>query len=95
MNPRTQSLLYDFDDSEARSPGTVEFLVRADPFNLVTEFCILNVQFPYNAILGRPWIHVMRAVPSTHYQLLKYLIPSGMANIRGDQMMARMVATVV
>jgi len=33
-------------------------------------------------------INMMRAVPSTHYQLLKYPTPSGMANIRSDQAMA-------
>jgi len=55
----------------------------------VIEFCILDVPSPYNAILGRPWIHMMRAVSSTHHHLLKYPTLSGMANIRGDQVMAR------
>jgi len=36
----------------------------------------------------------MRAVPSTHHQLLKYPTPAGMTGIRGDQAMARMVAAV-
>ena len=43
INPRTQSFLYDFDGREACSPGTVEFPIRADPFNVVTEFCVLDV----------------------------------------------------
>jgi len=49
----SQSLLYKFDRSEAHSPGTVEFLVRADPYNVATEFCILDVESSYNAILRR------------------------------------------
>ena len=68
--PQTQSLLYAFDGSKARSPGTIKFLVRADPCNVVTESCVLDVESPYNAILGRPWIHMLRVVPSTHHQLL-------------------------
>jgi len=44
--PQTQSLLYGFDRNEARSPGMVEFPVRADPFNVVTEFNILDVPSP-------------------------------------------------
>jgi len=96
MIPQIQSLLYSFDGNKAYSHDTVEFPVRAIPFNIVTEFCVLEVQFSY-AILGRPWIHMMRAVQSTHHQLLKYPIlkyptPSGTTNIRGDQAMARMVA---
>jgi len=41
--PQTQSLLYGFNGSEARSPHTVEFLVRADQYNVVTEFYVLEV----------------------------------------------------
>jgi len=72
----------------------IEFSVCADPLNIITEFCILDVQSPYNTILERPWIHMMRVVPYTNHQLLKYPTPSGMANVRGDQEMARTVDAV-
>jgi len=39
--------------SEARSLGIVTFSVRADPYNVATEFCVLNVESFYNAILER------------------------------------------
>ena len=38
INPRTQSLLYDFDESKARSPSTVEFSVRAKLFNIAQSY---------------------------------------------------------
>ena len=78
--PQTQSLLYGLDESETCSSETIEFTVQADPYNIITEFCVLDVESPYNAILERLWIHVMRAIPSTQHQLLKYPTPSGMAN---------------
>ncbi|XP_028076948.1 uncharacterized protein LOC114278999 [Camellia sinensis] len=31
------------------------------------EFLVINTPFPYNAILGRSWIHRMEAVPSTYH----------------------------
>jgi len=34
--PQTQSLLYEFDRSEARSPGTITFPIQTDPYNVVT-----------------------------------------------------------
>jgi len=37
---------------------------------------------------------MMRVVSSTRHQLLKYPTPSGMANLIGDQAMARTIATV-
>jgi len=86
--PQTQSLLYGFDASKARSFGTVKFPVRADPYNVITEFYVLDIEFLYNTIFRRPWIHIMRAVSSIDHQLLKYLTPSGMVNMRVDQAMA-------
>jgi len=50
--PRTQSLLYRFDGNEACSPNTVEFPVRADPFNIVIKFCILDVPPPITPSSG-------------------------------------------
>jgi len=91
---KTLSFLYGFDGSEARSPGTVESPVRADPYNVITEFCVINLESPYNTIIERPWIYIIRAIPSTYHQLLKYPIPSGMSNKGGDQAMARAVAAV-
>jgi len=62
--PKTQLFLYGFNKKEARSLGMVEFPVHADPFNVGTKFNILDASSPYNAILERPWIYMMRVVPS-------------------------------
>jgi len=70
--PQTQSLLYRFDESKPHLPGTITFPVRADPYNIVIDVCVLDVESSYKAILRSPWIHMMRVVPSTHHQLLKY-----------------------
>jgi len=92
--PQSQPLLYRFNENGARSLSTVEFPFRTDPFNIVTEFCILDIQSPYKAILRRPLIHMMRIDLSTYHQLLKYPTPSGMANIRDDQAMAKIVVVI-
>jgi len=91
--PQTSHFSMDL-TSEVRSPGTVTFLVRIDPYNVVTEFRVLDVESSYNAILGRLWIHMTRVILSTHHQLLKYPTPSGMVNIKGDQAMARTIVTI-
>ena len=72
IRPQTQLLLYRFDGSKPHSPGTITFPVRADPYNIVIDLCVLDVESSYKAILRSPWIHMMRVVPSTHHQLLKY-----------------------
>ncbi|XP_019258899.1 PREDICTED: uncharacterized protein LOC109237096 [Nicotiana attenuata] len=42
-----------------------------------------------NIILGRPWLHETKVVPSTYHQLLKFPTPKGIKQIRGDQSAAR------
>jgi len=39
---QTQSFLYGLGGSEAHSPGTITFSVRADPYSIVTEFCVFD-----------------------------------------------------
>ncbi|XP_070018604.1 uncharacterized protein LOC107805969 [Nicotiana tabacum] len=36
------------------------------------EFQVLDVAVSYNPLLGRPWIHAAKAVPSTLYQMVKF-----------------------
>ena len=68
---RTQSLLYRFDGNMAHSLGTVKFPVRADPFNIVTEFCILDVPsptMPYSGVLAQwPITLVLMMINSCSY----------------------------
>ena len=44
--PQTQSLLYGFDGSKACSSGTVTFPVRANLYNVVTDFYVLDIELP-------------------------------------------------
>ena len=45
--------------------GKVTINVKAGTVSTPTDFFVLNAFSPYNAILGRPWLHRMGAVPST------------------------------
>ncbi|XP_026458527.1 uncharacterized protein LOC113359045 [Papaver somniferum] len=48
-------------------------------------FSLLDCRAPYNAILGRDWIHAMEAVTSTVHQCLKFITPAGVMKVRSDQ----------
>ncbi|XP_059285933.1 uncharacterized protein LOC132039474 [Lycium ferocissimum] len=54
-----------------------------------TKFYVIDGEMKYNALLGRPWIHMMRAVPSTLHQLLKFPTPDGIKKIQGEQLAAK------
>ncbi|XP_026420119.1 uncharacterized protein LOC113316111 [Papaver somniferum] len=48
-------------------------------------FSLLDCRAPYNAILGRDWIHAMGAITSTIHQCLKFFTPAGVMKVRSDQ----------
>ncbi|XP_059310200.1 uncharacterized protein LOC132061387 [Lycium ferocissimum] len=54
-----------------------------------TKFYVIEGDMGYNALLGRPWIHLMKAVPSTMHQALKFPTPEGIKTIHGEQQAAK------
>ena len=44
---------------------------------------------PFDAIVGHPWLHKMRAVPSVYHQCVMFMSPSGEKTILGSQKQAR------
>uniref|UniRef100_A0A2N9FJ42 Integrase catalytic domain-containing protein n=1 Tax=Fagus sylvatica TaxID=28930 RepID=A0A2N9FJ42_FAGSY len=63
--------------------------VLAGPINLQTEFIVLKASSPYNAIMGRNWLHRMRAIPSTLHQKLRFPTKDGIMELNGDQVTAK------
>ncbi|XP_070003242.1 uncharacterized protein [Nicotiana sylvestris] len=49
-----------------------------------TKFHVIEGNMRYNALLGRPWIHNMRAVTSTLYQMMKFLTSDGVKTVYED-----------
>ncbi|XP_059290109.1 uncharacterized protein LOC132043653 [Lycium ferocissimum] len=54
-----------------------------------TKFYVIEGDMGYNALLGKPWIHSMRAVPSTLHQALKFPTLDGIKTIHGEQQTAK------
>ncbi|GFZ01188.1 hypothetical protein Acr_14g0008230 [Actinidia rufa] len=69
--------------------GTVSLKTRAGSQELMTEFVVVDIPSPYNAIVGRDWLHKMKGVASTLHQAIKFLTPRGEETIYGDQVVAK------
>ena len=65
-----------------------------DPYNVITEFYVVDVESSHDAILGRPWLHMIEDVPSTYHQLVRYPTLTGTIDIRGDQAATRTISAV-
>ncbi|XP_016447058.2 uncharacterized protein LOC107772085 [Nicotiana tabacum] len=70
-----------FNNAVERTSDEITFPVLADGVTLETTFHIMDNDTTYNAIIGQPWIHTMRAIPSSLYQVIKFPTPWGIFNI--------------
>lgn len=56
---------------------------------VIINFVVIDVLTHYDAILRRPWVYKIRAIPSTIYQVNKYHTKKGIREIKGDQKKAK------
>ncbi|KAK0583180.1 hypothetical protein LWI29_034348 [Acer saccharum] len=83
-----------FGGAKVRSLGTVKLPVRFGTVpcwrTILLDFVIVDIHnWPYNALLGRPFLNKARAVTSTHALEIKFRTEFGVGELRGSQEMAR------
>ena len=82
-------ILSGFNGATTLSIGDITFSVKAGPVTQQILFSVVEDLGPYNAILGRAWLHAMKAVPSTYHKTISYLTEAGQVNLQGSQLAAR------
>ena len=82
-------VLTGFNGATTLTVGDIAFPVRADLVTQQVLFSVVEDLGPYNAILGRAWLHAMKTVPSTYHQTISYLTTSGQVDLQGSQLVAR------
>ena len=78
-----------FNGATTATLGDVTLLVRV---GLVTQrvlFSIVQDFGPYNAIVGRTWLHFKKVVPSTYHQMVSYLTNVGQVDLLSSQLAAQ------
>lgn len=89
MKPSVRTLT-GFNGSSETMLGTIRLRVYAEGVARNVKFSVIDVRAPYNAILGTPWLHSMKAIPSTYHQCIKFPGNDGrIITLRGDQAAAR------
>ncbi|KAK0573560.1 hypothetical protein LWI29_009870 [Acer saccharum] len=83
-----------FGGVEVRSLGTVKLPVRfgTEPCRrtILLDFVVVDIHnWPYNALLGRPFLNKARAITSTHALKIKFPTEIGVGELKGSQEMAR------
>ena len=47
--------------------GYVQLALRVGPIVALTRFHVINLEVAYHILLGRPWLHKHRLIPSTYH----------------------------
>ncbi|XP_060210501.1 uncharacterized protein LOC132637428 [Lycium barbarum] len=77
------NMAYETTKSEITLPVNVAGIIQHIKCN------VSDGEMRYNALLGRSWPHIMRAVPSTLHQMLKFPTSEGVKIIHGEQPVAK------
>ncbi|KAF8117993.1 hypothetical protein N665_0007s0042 [Sinapis alba] len=81
--------LTSFAGDTTMTSGTVKLPVYVAGITKIVKFVVIDSPAIYNVILGTPWIHSMKAIPSTYHQCIKFPTPSGTYTLKGNQRLSR------
>ena len=65
--------------------GQISLPMNMEGKEVIVAFIVVASFSPYTAILGRPWIHAMGAIPSTLHVKVKFRTEQGIAVVRESQ----------
>lgn len=83
FTPTTQSVRA-YDNTSWDVMGTFKSHILINPSEHEAEFHVMDVPATFNLLLGRPWLHQIKAVSSTVHQLVKYPFKCGIATVYGN-----------
>ncbi|XP_039009964.1 uncharacterized protein LOC120138584 [Hibiscus syriacus] len=79
------NIIRTFNRTQKNVMGKMKIPLLIGPTIYYIDFVIMNIHPTYNFLLGRPWIHVAGAIPSSLYQKLKFLINGRLVSIGVEQ----------
>ncbi|KAF6174435.1 hypothetical protein GIB67_024457 [Kingdonia uniflora] len=62
-----------FNGSKESTLGEITLPVQTGPKTTFAKFIVIDAKLKYLGILGRSWLHSIKAVPSTYYLSLRFL----------------------
>ena len=73
--------------------GEIEIEMQIGPCTFKVEFQVMDISPSYNCLLGRPWIHIDGAVPSTLHQKTRFVIKGQLVSITAEKNMIAAIST--
>lgn len=70
-----------FNGKTSSAKGSIKLSIWAAGICQMVDFKILDCLTPFNMILGKPWIHSMKVIPSSYCQCIHFPSPDGVKEI--------------
>ncbi|XP_019253998.1 PREDICTED: uncharacterized protein LOC109232706 [Nicotiana attenuata] len=80
----TSRILNGFNMADEETEGEITLPVNVSDVVQDTRIHIIKGDTRYNSLLGRPWIHNMKAVPSTMHHMIKFPTKDRIKTIYGE-----------
>ncbi|XP_052477110.1 uncharacterized protein LOC105797447 [Gossypium raimondii] len=80
-----QNIVRAFDGTKRKVMGRIEIPLLIGPNTYEVDFLVMDIKPSYNCLLGRPWIHSARAVPSSLHQKLKLVTEGRLVTIDAEE----------
>ncbi|KAL2325747.1 hypothetical protein Fmac_024805 [Flemingia macrophylla] len=71
-----------FDGSKREAVGEINLRIQIRPIIFNVEFQVMDITPAYSCLLGRPWIHDAKAVPSTLHQKVKFVVGDKLVTVQ-------------
>ena len=81
----TRTVVRAFDGTRLEVIGEIEIEMQIGPCTFTVEFQVMDISPSYNCLLGRPWIHIAGAVPSTLHQKIKFVAEGQLVCVSAEE----------
>ncbi|XP_016667508.2 uncharacterized protein [Gossypium hirsutum] len=82
-----------FDGTRREVMGKIKIPLEVGPYIYDIEFQVMDITPSYNCLLGRPWIHSARAVPSSLHQKVKFIMDGLLVTVVGEEDIIASIST--
>ena len=73
-----------YNNTSRKVMGTFKAPCKISPLETIVEFHITDINPNYNLILGRAWLHSIKAIPASLHQKMKIPWKGGIVVVLGD-----------
>ena len=84
-----------FDRTKREVLGNIKLPIQVGPSIFDSEFIVMDINPSYNCLLGRPWIHMAGAVPSTLHQKVKFVVEESLITVAAEEDMIATTTTTI